>query len=309
MIELAREAIQSSWSLQDFDHLALAYFNLNDRNSPQYLEFHEGHEETREDFFWDLASVTKVLTMGALALKEPKLFSEEERLLLEHRGGLPRWAILGKKSWKETVLKFSIKESEVEYSDISMLRLMILLEEKTGKNFKDLVDWYWDKELLFWKNLPENALCPETGFRQGNVISGEVNDDNAFKINRFCSHAGLFSTVRGLVNSLYNLEEDVDLLLKINKFFELKRKGEFLNGWRIMSKEIRQSSTDTLAGTLPPDKVFGHTGFTGTSVWIDADSGWGWVLLTNSTKKYWFNRKELNRLRYRLGSILWESLK
>ena len=107
MIELAREAIQSSWSLQDFDHLALAYFNLNDRNSPQYLEFHEGHEEAREDFFWDLASVTKVLTMGALALKEPKLFSEEERLLLEHRGGLPRWAILGKKSWKETVLKFS----------------------------------------------------------------------------------------------------------------------------------------------------------------------------------------------------------
>lgn len=304
MIEKAKEAILKSWDVQDFDHLSLQYFNLKDRSSVVSTEWHQGVERVIPNFYWDLASVTKILGMAALNLQRPELFDEELRLLLEHRGGLPRWAILGRDSWRDTCLKFPIKESKVEYSDLSMLRLMLILEERTGESFHDMVRAYWDDELVFWKDLPTNALCPDTGFRKGAVINGEVNDDNCFKINRFCSHAGLFATPKGILNSLFNLQEKVDVLSKLQKYFKEGKKGEFLYGWRTVD-----DPKDTLAGTGAPEKTFGHTGFTGTSVWIDADTGWGWILLTNSTKKYWFNRKELNNLRYFLGSQVWQKAK
>lgn len=300
LIKPAHELILTSWSKQDFDHLSLCYFNLLS-NDYEMLEFHDGKLESKDNFYFDLASVTKVLGMGALACMQPELFTGDKRLLLEHRGGLPRWAILGKKSWQETVLKFPIKESETEYSDLSMLRLMLILEKETGKDFKSLVDSYWDKELVFWKDLPEDALCPDTGFRQGEIINGEVNDDNCFKINRFCSHAGLFGTPHGLLHSLQNLEQKHGLLAHINRSFKDK-KDRYLYGWDTVS-----DPQDTLAGTGAPPKTFGHLGFTGTSVWVDAESGRGWFLLTNSTKKYWFNRKELTSLRHQLGALLWKN--
>lgn len=303
MLSNARELIIKSWDRQDFDHLSLSYFNLKDPNTFEAIEFHHGVEGSIPHFFFDLASVTKVLGMAALNLRSPNLFDEQMRLLLEHRGGLPRWAILGKTSWKDTVLKFSIKESPVEYSDLSMLRLMLMIEEKTGQDFQSLVSGYFDEELVFWKELPKMAVCPDTGFRQKEIINGEVNDDNCFKINRFCSHAGLFSTGEGLVRSLYNLHSEVDLLSSLKSYFKKGKKGEFLYGWRTV-----EDPKDTLAGIGAPQMTFGHTGFTGTSVWIDAESGWGWTLLTNSTKKYWFNRKELNNLRYQLGRLVWEKI-
>ncbi len=289
----------ASWPLQDFDHLALTYFNLKSGEQSS-LEFHEGQESTISNFYFDLASVSKVLTMGALACMRPELFQGEKRLLLEHRGGLPRWAILGRKSWQETVTKFDIKESETEYSDLSMLRLMLMIEEETGKPLKELVDGYWHPELVFWKELPEDGLCPDTGFRQGEVVNGVVNDDNCYKINRFCSHAGLFSTPRGLFESLMNLQKSCDLLSHMKKAFEKDKVDRYLYGW-----DTVEDSQNTLAGTNAPAMTFGHLGFTGTSVWMDAQTGRGWFLLTNSTKKYWFNRKELTLLRHQLGALLW----
>lgn len=298
--EKAREIILASWPRQDFDHLALCYFDLT-KDESMSLEFHQGIEKTLKNFYFDLASVTKVLTMGALACMNPKLFIGDKRLLLEHRGGLPRWAILGKKSWQETVTKFSIKESQTEYSDLSMLRLMLIVEEETGRPLKELVDSYWHNELVFWKDLPEDALCPDTGFRQGAVVNGEVNDDNCFKINRFCSHAGLFATPEGLLESLKNLEKKHKLLSYMKEAFKNEKKDRYLFGW-----DTVEDSNNTLAGPGCPPMTFGHLGFTGTSVWMDAESGRGWFLLTNSTKKYWFNRKELTAIRHQLGSLLWK---
>ncbi|MCF8057693.1 MAG: beta-lactamase family protein [Bacteriovoracaceae bacterium] len=300
MKERAREIILKSWPDQDFDHLGLIYFNLKS-GEKSFLEFHQGVERSIENFYFDLASMTKALTMGALACMKPELFKEEKRLLLEHRGGLPRWAILGKKSWKETVLKFPIKESPTEYSDLSMLRLMLILEEEQQKTFKELVDGYWHSELCFWKDLPENALCPDTGFRQGAVINGEVNDDNCFKINRFCSHAGLFGTLLGVFESLNSLEKNYNLLDHMNRSFKDSKVDRYLFGW-----DTVEDPTVSLAGIGCPPQTFGHLGFTGTSVWIDADSGKGWCLLTNSTKKYWYHRGELTKLRQSLGALLWK---
>jgi len=295
-----KKTIQLLWPYQDFDHLGLAVFSLKDQ-SYDLCEFHQGEEKIIPHFYFDLASLTKPLTMGALAAKDSKLFSGEKRLLLEHRGGLPAWAILGKKSWQNTVERFEIKESDTVYSDLSMLRLMLILERETGKSLQELTSFYFDEEMCFWKELPEDALCPDTGFRNKRVINGEVNDDNCFKINRFCPHAGLFATLEGLTKSLLNLEKEVGRLSFMRN--ELEQPHErFVWGWDTVS-----DPQNTLAGRGAPEKTFGHLGFTGTSLWIDADSRKGWILLTNATRKYWYHRKGLNELRKSLGELIWKS--
>ncbi len=286
------------WPAQDFDHLGLAIFNLKEQ-SFELCEFHQGEEKQIPHFYFDLASLTKPLTMGALALKKPDLFTGDKKLLLEHRGGLPAWAILGKKSWRETVERFEIKEGETLYSDLSMLRLMLIIEQETGTSLQELSSFYWNNEMCFWKDLPEEAICPDTGFRHRTVINGEVNDDNCYKINRFCSHAGLFATLEGAVKSLLNLEREVQLTSFMDK--ELGREhGRFLWGWDTVS-----DPQNTLAGPGASKFTFGHLGFTGTSLWIDSKTGKGWILLTNATRRYWFHRKALNELRKSLGALVW----
>jgi len=86
--------------------------------------------------------------------------------------------------------------------------------------------------------------------------------------------------------------------------FSSRAFDRYLLGW-----DTVKDNSNTLAGIGAPQNTFGHLGFTGTSIWIDATSGWGWLLLTNGTKKYWYNRDQLNSLRKNIGQILWKSLK
>ncbi len=302
MINKAKKILLDSWCDQDFDHASFYVFNLRTFESDGF-ETHKGEQREIPHFYYDLASITKPLTMGALFSKSPELFDTKLKLLLEHRGGLPRWAILGRKSWQATVGQYEISKSGTDYSDLSMLRLMLEIEEKTGEKLKNLSSFYWDKELLFWKDLPKNSICADTGFRKRAIINGQVNDDNCFKINQFCPHAGLFATSQGLLKSLFNLEKKVSLLKQIESGFSQRNHDRFLNGWDTVS-----DSSNTLAGIGAPKMTFGHLGFTGTSVWIDAESGKGWFLLTNATKKYWYNRKHLSLVRKDLGQVVWSSL-
>ncbi len=301
MWEEIKNTILSSWPSQDFDHLGMAIFSLKEQ-SFELCEFHQGEEKEIPLFYYDLASLTKPLTMGALAAKSSDLFKDDNLLMLEHRAGVPAWAILGRSDWQQTVESFKVKESPAVYSDLSMLKLMLKLEKETGKDFKSLCDFYWDHELCFWKDLPEMVLTPDTGFRNGSVINGQVNDDNCFKINRFCSHAGLFGTLRGVTQSLLNLEREVGLTAFISEKIKTKQ-DRFVWGWDSVS-----NPQDTLAGIGAPAHTFGHLGFTGTSIWIDSETGKGWILLTNATKKYWYHRKGLNELRKSLGAIVWKNL-
>jgi CubicO group peptidase (beta-lactamase class C family) len=51
--------------------------------------------------------------------------------------------------------------------------------------------------------------------------------------------------------------------------------------------------------------TFGHLGFTGTSIWIDPQKKKGHVILTNATKKYYYDRQGLNDLRRQIGEAIW----
>jgi CubicO group peptidase (beta-lactamase class C family) len=252
-----------------------------------------------KNIYFDLASLTKPLTLSATKLIYPELFKKDLplELLLSHKASLPSGGRLSRDSWMDQILSYKIIPGETLYSDYGALRLMLELERKSQKDLKSLCDSYWDRELLFWKDLPKDARTPFSGFRSGEKIKGQVNDDNAFIIGRFCSHAGLFSTVSGLAKSLINLNEKHDLLASMLK---VKFDGRFVDGWDSASGE------NSLAGKGYGPGTFGHLGFTGTSMWIDPHKQKGQIILTNATQNYWYHREGLNNLRRSVGEFLWK---
>lgn len=284
---------------QHFDSLAVGVLDFKTGDFQSFTYFERKPYEGK--IFFDLASLTKPFTLASTYLKNPKFFSDKELLLLEHRGGLPAWARLSSDSWQEFVMQYEISESEVLYSDLGALRLQLELEKKSGKNLRSLCSYFWDEEIYFWQDLPKGAVCPSTGFRSGKEIRGEVHDDNAYNLNTFAGHAGLFGTVEGCLKSLLSLEKETGLLKVMNDYLESLDDRRFALGWD------RAQGESSLAGVGASAKTFGHLGFTGTSIWIDPVTGLGHVILTNSSQNYWFDRTGLNDLRRTLGALAWKA--
>ncbi len=280
---------------QKFDCWGVGVFNLN---SSDIFFF-----ESSKKIFFDLASLSKPLTLGVLYLENEKLFDEKLLSLLEHRAGLPSHGRLDQKTWKETILSYPIKQAETLYSDYSALRLMLELEKKMGVDLKKRVSKYWDEELLFWKDLKGTENTPVSGERGGHIISGEVQDDNAFVINDFVVHAGMFGTVEGLCKTLININQKLELKDKIFSVLSSENSERFVRGWD------RSKGKNSLAGEGCSDQTIGHLGFTGTSFWIDLKSGIGYVFLTNYTKYCWYERTLLNNLRREIGTYIWKNFR
>lgn len=291
-----QDEVKKSWANQDFDHLAYALIDF-EKEKIESFECVDGIIYDTSNTYFDIASLTKPLTLAAYFHLNPKKLSKTKELLLNHRAGLPAWGRLSCDSWREQILNYDIKDSaSTMYSDFSALRLMLEIEKDESSDMKTLCCGYWDDGLLFWKDLDLSFNCPSTGWRARQDISHVVNDDNCFQINEFCTHAGLFSNIRSLSQSLLNLDKQTNFV----SFMNQKSDHRFLHGWDTVTGD------NSLSGSPIGNNVFGHLGFTGTSIWIDPKLRRGWVLLTNATKNYWFHRVELNKLRRRLGALSWE---
>lgn len=256
--------------------------------------FYEGEVYFHDvPFLWfDLASLTKPLTNSLSYFLKPEAFTPEMILCLNHRGGLPSWGRLSRTNWREQILSYPIKESETLYSDFSALRVMLELEKK-NINQHELVKPIWDKELCFWKDVSVEAEIVLNGMKQ------VVHDPNAFVIDEFVSHAGLFATIKALSQTLLNFQEKTDFISKML----LHDTHRFHHGWdRVLDP------SNTLAGLGCGPHTFGHLGFTGTSIWIDPEKMKGHVILSNATKHHWHNKENLNDFRRRVGEAIWSSL-
>lgn len=286
---------------QHFDSIAVSVIDFKSKEFESF-EISADVFSTKPYLYFDLASLTKPLTNSAIRLKHPELFDEKMMLLLNHKAGLPVGGLLSKKTWKDELLAYDIKESPSLYSDYSSLRCMLEIEKKSGKTLKELCSYYFDKELLHWKELPEDSFSPEYGIRNKNIVCGEVHDNNCFNINQFISHAGLFATIGGLSRSILNLEKNVGMIAQLDKLIPTQKADDrFVLGFdRVMDP------ASTLAGAGCSLKTFGHLGFTGTSFWIDIEKERGAIILTNATQTYWYERTGLNHLRKKLGEAIWK---
>src|SRR6185369_10264267 len=122
-----------------------------------------------------------------------------------------------------------------------------------------------------------NKLHP---LRRKHLLWGEVHDGNAYFMEGVAGHAGLFSTAQevfAIASQFINgskLLQNQSLSLFTQNFTRGAGDARSL-GWMLAATK------DCSAGRLLPDDAFGHTGFTGTSVWIDGQRERIFVLLTN----------------------------
>lgn len=289
---------------ENFDALAFGIIDFKDMKFSAFEADHFGKELCFRDhstLFFDLASLTKPLTNSLSFFLAPENFDEKMKLCLNHRGGLPAWGLLAKDSWKEQILNYPILESETLYSDFSALRVMLELNKK-GIDQKKICQTVWDKQTLFWTDLNPEAITPQYGFRNGHPNLKCVHDPNAWVIHEYCSHAGLFSTIHGLCQTLLNYQQKTLFIEQVRKELN-SHHHRFSYGW-----DRVENPQQTLAGTGCGSFTFGHLGFTGTSLWIDPEKMLGHVILSNATKYFWYDKLGLNDLRRALGEVVWKSL-
>jgi len=239
------------------------------------------------------------------------------RQLLIHTSGLPAWRPLYITAGgeREAVLAAIAAEpleqapdTRVVYSDLNFIVLGCLLERLTGKRLSDLAhdEIFAPLELhqTFFNpaaamqtgvaacetgNGYERDMCERqwpqssyTGWR-AELIWGEVHDGNAHFLGGAAGHAGLFSTAPETALLAHQFLAHHSQLLN-GETCELFRTNMTagLNEARSIAWQLAATKDSSAGPDLPAD-AFGHTGFTGTSCWIDPHHDRVFLLLTNRT--------------------------
>jgi beta-glucosidase-like glycosyl hydrolase/CubicO group peptidase (beta-lactamase class C family) len=284
------------------------------------FSYDEDSPAVEVDTIYDLASLTKVVattTMAMILVDEGRLDLDEKvqdflplfqgpgkdqitvRHLLTHSSGVDWWAPLfnkfrGPDEYLRHIQAMELAYepgTEFKYSDLGMILLGEILERVAGRPLEEFV-----RERVFEPlrmndtlyrpgedRLPRIAPTEYDEWR-GRVVRGEVHDENAFALGGVAPHAGLFSTAGDLsrfVQMLLNggvLEHHRIVSRDTVELFTRKAgEGESTRalGWDTKSPE------HSTAGSYFSPRSFGHTGFTGTSIWVDPDRELFVILLTN----------------------------
>ena len=178
------------------------------------------------------------------------------------------------------------------YSDNNFILLGIAIERLTGQSLAELAP----PGFSFGADPAVSAATERCAWR-GRVMRGEVHDENAFALGGASGHAGLFGTADGL------LDFAADLIA-----------GRLLAPETVAALRERHSPTRGLGWELPypgwsggdgcAPGVIGHTGFTGTGLWIDLDAGRAWTLLTNRVHPSRFSDSGIIALRRAVGDAI-----
>ncbi len=271
---------------------------------------------TADRTIYDLASLTKVVGTttavmmlydeGKIHLDDPVSryvpeFSGGEkdlvtvRLLLEHRSGLPA----GRDLWRLASTPAEARAAVIatplvcapgrciEYSDLGADMLAFVVEAAAGQSLDQflaarvweplgMTDTFFRPADSLRARIAPTEMSPPRGY----PLRGEVHDENAFALGGIAGHAGLFSTAADLA-----------------VFAQMMLNGGEYNGTRLIADSTVSLFTRRAAGTRAlgwdtcggkgscgnylGERAYGHTGFTGTSLWIDPERDMFVVLLTN----------------------------
>ena len=177
-----------------------------------------------------------------------------------------------------------------EYSDLGILLLGEILNRVLGEPYEDYamreifqplgMEWTrWNPPPGWLDRIPPTEDDPW----RGRILHGEVHDENAAAMGGVASHAGLFSTAG-------DLSRFAQMLLNGGTYDHRRvLRRSTVRGWTRRQNLVADSSRALGWDTAHPserwsmfsESAFGHTGFTGTSVWIDPDRELFVILLTN----------------------------
>ncbi len=277
-----------------------------------------GTAEVAQETLFDLASLTKVLCTtplwivlafrdsGMLDRPITRWFSEAPadkglitpRLLLAHASGLPAWRpyyLYGylKKDIKALVLDKILSDGleyppgkGTIYSDLGFMLLGFLTEREKGcspaESLRNEIcaPLGIEHELLFRPDPRKGSLA----LTRAGEAPGKVHDLTCRALGGITGHAGLFGTAR----AVYRVGAEVLAALKGRaSLFESATVREFCRRAGLVPESTRAlgfdtpSAVDSTSGKYFSPQSIGHTGFTGTSLWIDPLKEIIVVLLTN----------------------------
>ena len=250
------------------------------------------------------------------------------RHLLLHRAGLPPFRrffleMEGRDAYRDAIGALPLDHTPGErtvYSDIGLMTAAFIVEAVTGMTLDDflrtevwrplgMADTGFNPDSALWDRVATTEL--DEGYR-GFHVHGVVHDENAYAIGGVAGHAGLFSSARDLaVYAQVMLDRGVAGPCRADAASGLPCHRPrfapvsiFAQGWveRITRRPSPESSRalgwDTpsarsSAGDYFSARSFGHTGYTGTSLWIDPAQQLAVVLLTNRVNATRENRKHI----------------
>ena len=240
------------------------------------------------------------------------------RLILAHSAGLIDWKPFYEtlrdrpfKNRKRLLREWIIEEAFAYepgkgslYSDLGFMLLEWVIEEKTG----DILPEYVQRNFYGPLGLRRTFFGGGEGVKQGEerrvqgvakeefaatedcpwrkrVLQGEVHDDNAWTLGGYSGHAGLFSTAEEIYVMANMLREhylgkrkDCFKPETVKEFFrrqDIVKGSDWALGWD--TRALEGSS----AGRFFSRDSVGHTGFTGTSIWMDLKKDVIAILLSN----------------------------
>jgi CubicO group peptidase (beta-lactamase class C family) len=257
---------------------------------------------------YDLASLTKVIATTALIAAEvasgrmrlndrvrhwiPSWTGEERQVvtirdLLEHASGLPGHRPYYQTRAGRAAFEIAICEEPLDYaprtrsiySDPGFMLLGFALETASGSTLDRSFNAWRDRELgagVELRYLPQAdwlpRIAPTENTSAGEALHGVVHDENAAALGGVAAHAGLFGTAAAVGACARWWMRSPSLALCAARS-TVPQSSRAL-GWDTM---LPTSS----CGTRMSATAVGHTGFTGTSLWIDPAQDLYIVILTN----------------------------
>lgn len=222
------------------------------------------------------------------------------RQLLTHTSGIPGQQPLYQTSATRQEMLAAVRNlpmrytpgTDVEYSSQGYMILGEIIEAISGSRLdavlkQMILEPIGLSETLFTpgRDLQHRIAATEYCKWRHKMVIGEVHDENAVVLGGIAGHAGLFSTVQDMSHLCQTmlrlgetakgriLQAETVRLMTNNQTPSLKLARGL--GWQA------KDSHDSPAGDLFSMSSYGHTGFTGTSIWMDPEADLFAVLLTN----------------------------
>lgn len=260
-------------------------------------------------------AIMKLIDDGRLSLDDivadfiPEFETDQKRditieQMLLHTSGLPAFKVYVDKLKTRGEILDAIKNEPLEaapgerytYSDLGFILLAEIVEEITGQRIDRFVRSKFFRPMGMYsthfnprgvgrwmtQRIPPTEI--DDVYNRG-TVQADVHDERAYFMDGVAGHAGLFSNVKDIA-----------------MFSQMLLNGGTYAGREYLSPEIieqftikqsplnqraygydRKSEGFSTAGSLTSNNSFGHTGFTGTSLWVDPDNDIAIILLTNRT--------------------------
>ena len=286
-------------------------------NSYGCLDTETGHQATAAAVF-DLASLTKVVATTTLVMRAVDegrigLADRVERWLpawrgadrdavtvedlLTHSAGLTAHLPFhrdhrGRAEFEHAICTLALEyppRTLALYSDLGFVLLgFILVDSDRGRpldrQFRALAEARQWGELRFRPPAAWRRRTAPTEFDawRGRLARGEVHDENAWALGGVAGHAGLFGTVRAVgafARDLLRAWRGADALVSPATLARFMTRSPVPASSRALGWDTMLVTSS--CGTRMSSEAVGHTGFTGTSLWIDPRARAYVVLLTN----------------------------